>query len=308
MVEPAVIDRLFYETRGQPGLTCWMGELLTETYNRQQPAITAHDFETTYAAALNVLPNNNILNIISKVKPEPYQHMTLELFKTAKKIPFKYDNEQLNYLYLNGVIDRESEDGLEFYVKFANPFVQKRLFNYFADDLFPHLGRLYSPFDNLEDTITAAGLNLERLLRRYEQYLQQNRVWLFKEAPRRRTDLRIYEAVYHFNLYMYLSHFLSSFEGQVYPEFPAGNGQIDLIISYAGQTYGLELKSFTNQREYRQSLKQAARYGQQLKLEQITLAFFVDYIDEENRRTYEARYVDEETEVMVKPIFVATGE
>ncbi|VEN73646.1 conserved hypothetical protein [Candidatus Desulfarcum epimagneticum] len=25
-----VIDRLFYETKGQPGLTCWFGELLTE--------------------------------------------------------------------------------------------------------------------------------------------------------------------------------------------------------------------------------------------------------------------------------------
>jgi len=33
VVEPAVVERLFYETRGQPGLTCWFGELLTEIYN-----------------------------------------------------------------------------------------------------------------------------------------------------------------------------------------------------------------------------------------------------------------------------------
>jgi hypothetical protein len=32
-IERAVIERLYYETKGQPGLTCWFGELLTETYN-----------------------------------------------------------------------------------------------------------------------------------------------------------------------------------------------------------------------------------------------------------------------------------
>jgi hypothetical protein len=32
-IEQDVINRLYYETQGQPGLTCWLGELLTETYN-----------------------------------------------------------------------------------------------------------------------------------------------------------------------------------------------------------------------------------------------------------------------------------
>jgi hypothetical protein len=32
-VEKEVIDTLYDEMRGQPGLTCWFGELLAETYN-----------------------------------------------------------------------------------------------------------------------------------------------------------------------------------------------------------------------------------------------------------------------------------
>jgi len=32
-VERGVIERLFQELQGQPGLTCWFGELLTERYN-----------------------------------------------------------------------------------------------------------------------------------------------------------------------------------------------------------------------------------------------------------------------------------
>ncbi|MEZ4658415.1 MAG: hypothetical protein R2911_12650 [Caldilineaceae bacterium] len=71
-VAPEVVDRLFYEAQGQPGLVSWFGELLTETYNRHESSITAHDFEVVFSAGLNLLPNNNILNIISKAREEPY--------------------------------------------------------------------------------------------------------------------------------------------------------------------------------------------------------------------------------------------
>ncbi len=70
----------------------------------------------------------------------------------------------------------------EYYLKFPSPFVQKRLFNYFARTLFPELGRLYDPFDNLDDTITETDLNIRRLLQRYEHYLQQNRTRLLADA------------------------------------------------------------------------------------------------------------------------------
>ena len=58
---------------GQPGLIGWFGELLTETYNKHNPTITMRDFEITFAAAVDALPNNNILNIISKARQETLQ-------------------------------------------------------------------------------------------------------------------------------------------------------------------------------------------------------------------------------------------
>ncbi len=307
-IEQEVIDRLFYETQGQPGLTCWLGELLTETYNQEKNRpIAMANFEEVYANAVNVLPNNNILNIISKAKQETYKPFILEMFKTDKKIEFKYNDSVMNFLYLNGVIDWQKSDRIKNYVKFPCPFVQKRLFDYFSNELFRGMGNLYSPFDNLEDTITENSLNIKNLLKRYQSYLQKNRDWLFKNAPRRTTDLRIYEAVYHFNLYMYLSLFLESKKGEIYLEFPTGNGQIDLIIKYVGQVYGIEVKSFTDALGYKDALKQAARYGKQLKLSEIILAFFVEYVDEANRQKYEVTYLDKETGVMVIPIFVETG-
>ena len=111
-------------------------------------------------------------------------------------------------------------------------------------------------------------------MKRYERHLRENKAWLLKDAPRR-GDLRIYEAVYHFHLYTYLFQFLKGFGGRVYPEFPTGNGKIDLIITYSGNTYGIEVKSYTTHKEYQATLTQSARYGKQLELTRISLVIFL---------------------------------
>lgn len=306
-IGPDVIRRLFAETNGQPGLTCWFGELLTDKYNPgKSKSITLETFEEVYAAAIKILPNNNILNLISKAGQEPYKQTVLELFKTTRRIEFSYDNKQLNFLYMNGVIDHEKHDRTEYYVKFSSPFVQKRLFNYFSEELFPHMGKLHEPFENLDDTITETTLNPVNLLKRFQSYLKKNRNWLLKGAPRR-TDLRIFEAVYHFSLYSFLDDFLEDWGAKIYPEFPTGNGKVDLLIIHAGTRYGIELKSYTNERNYKLSLEQAARYAGQMQLQEIYLAFFVESIDKETRQKYETHFHDKSTGRLVIPVFIETG-
>ena len=228
-IEPEVVERIWYEFKGQPGLTCWFGELLTETYNQatDQP-ITMTLFEGVYAAALNLLPNNNILNIISKAKQEPYKPYVLEIFQTKKKVNFTYDDPIINFLYMNGVVSIDEVSLTEHYVKFPCPYIQKRLFNYFARELYQEIEGLYDPFEDLSDTITDQCIDIPRLLQRYEQYLQANREMVLKEAPRRKNDLRVFEAVFQFHLYLYLVSFFRNYGVQVVPEFPTGNGAIDL--------------------------------------------------------------------------------
>ena len=101
-----------------------------------------------------------------------------------------------------------------------------------------------------------------------------------------------------FHLYLYLTSFCRSYEAQVQPEFPTGNGQIDLLIRYAGQLFGLELKSFANQREYRKALNQAAKYGKHLGVFEIWLVLFIEAVDDKNRQRFEADYT--ETGVIVQ--------
>ena len=304
-VESAVVERVYRETRGQPGLTSWLGELLTETYNRRGPSITVEDFDAAYADAVDALPNANVQHLIGKVREPPYRDVVLDFFQTGERRPFRFDEPRVNFLYLNGVIDREpASDGRQ-YVGFSCPFVQKRLFNYFSSTLAGYTGSVFTAFEDLSDTIGDAGLDVRRLLGRFERHLRANREWLLKDAPRRR-DLRVFEAVHHFVLYSFLDRFLQPRGGRVYPEFPAGNGAIDLLIRYAGQVYRLEVKSFTDAFGYRRALGQAARYARQLGLDRVTLVFFVDAVDDANRDTYEAIHADE-AGVTVDPVFVETG-
>ncbi len=308
--EPDVIERIYYETGGQPGLISWLGELLTEGYEHYTPApdrpVAMDDFEEVYEDAIFALPNNNILNIISKAKQEPYKNLVLEMFQTREKIQFKFDDPDINFLYMNGVVDQEKKVKTRLYLKFSCPFVQKRLFNYFSNSLFKYMGKLHEPFEDLSDTYTDSGLNITNLMKRLQKHLKKNRQWLLEDAPRRK-DLRIFEAVYHFNLYRFVCDFLGDERARVYPEFPTGNGKVDLVIKYEGRTYGLEVKSYKDETAYYEALDQAAQYGSQLELSEISLIFFIEYIDDGNREKYEADHQDESTGVLVKPTFVETG-
>ncbi|HLP62101.1 MAG TPA: hypothetical protein VK186_24890, partial [Candidatus Deferrimicrobium sp.] len=126
-----------------------------------------------------------------------------------------------------------------------------------------------------------------------------------EDVPKRK-DLRVYEAVFHFNFYSYVNQFLKTRGGRVVPEFPTGNGKIDLLITYAGRRYGIEIKSYSSERDYNEALKQAARYAKQLAMPEIFLAFFVEKIDSESRKKYEADYRNTDSGVTVKPFFINT--
>jgi len=310
-IDQQVIDKVFYETEGHPGLVSWFGELLTDTYNKEKnKPITMANWDEVYADASQTLPNNTIINIISKARQPAYKDTVLDLFKTTEKEMFNFDDPNLNFLYMNGIIDYEKEKNeqgkIVNYIKFSNPFVQKRLFNRFSREMFKHLGSIIDPYQDLTEIITEQSLNVRNLIKCYQKYITQNKDWLFKNAPRR-SDMKIYEAVYHFNLYRYLSSFLEGMRGWVYPEFPTGNGKLDILIQYSNKLYGIEVKSFTNVYRYQQALAQAANYAKRLELREITLVLFTEYINDQAIERFEVDYIDEQTQVKVVPVLVAVG-
>jgi hypothetical protein len=138
------------------------------------------------------------------------------------------------------------------------------------------LGQLVHPLDAMEDAMDNENLYIPNIIKRYQAYLTKNHGIFFKDVPRRKDVLRIYEAIYHFNLYRYLYDLLKSWDVDVVPHFPTGNGKIDLILKYKGKYYALELKSFKNMHTHEKGIDQAAEYGRQMGLKDVALLEFVE--------------------------------
>ena len=77
------------------------------------------------------------------------------------------------------------------------------------------------------------------------------------------------------------------------------------MIRYAGQLFGLELKSFADKRQYTNALSQAIKYGKRLGVSEIWLVLFIETVDETNRQQFELDYT--EGGVTVHPQFVQIG-
>jgi hypothetical protein len=285
-IEPDVVRSVFEVTRGQPGLVGWFGELLTETYNPgPETAIGLGTWKRVYGRACHSEWNNTVLNLLKKVRAG-YQTQVMALFNQSD-IVFSIDVDWCAYLYLNGVIDRqEAVDARGEYTevcRFANPFIQLRVYNALTRDMLgddlPILA--LDPLDDLADVFDTAEIDLPALLERYKAYLTRLKArglnpW--QDQPRR-SDLRYTEAVGHFHLYFWLQNAVGRLCG-VSPEFPTGNGRVDLHLRCKDRRAVIEVKSFRDQAELRHSRDQAANYARRLGLPTITLALFAPLDDE----------------------------
>jgi hypothetical protein len=286
-VEPEVVAAVHESTRGQPGLVGWFGELLTRKYNPDQgQTIELRTWRKVYHAALHTEWNNTVLNLIKKAQGPHVQHV-LELF-SRPDLPFSIRAEWCAYLYLNGIIDSEevtdNKGNKATVCRFSSPYVQACLFHALTMDYMGERTPILAvePLDELDDVFGGPSLDLPALLKRYKGYLQRLKAkglnpWL--EQPRR-GDLHHTEAVGHFHLYFWLRNAVEDY-CVISPEFPTGNGRVDLHLKCGEQRAIIEVKSYTNQAKLQRAIQQAAGYAEKLGLRAITVALFAP-VEEEN--------------------------
>ncbi len=279
-IDIEVVNRLYEVTRGQPGLVCWFGELLTETYNPDKnKVIDIPLWNYVYGRACRTEWNNTLLNLIAKVR-DTYTTQVLELFSRSD-IVFNLRTDWCNYLYLHGIIDAEEtvdKNGqINQYCRFASPFIQQTIYDALTYDIIGDRLPILTldPLDRLSDVFDGDILNIPALLERYKLYLKRLKAkglnpW--KDQPRR-TDLHITEAAGHFHLYAWLQEAIED-HCVISPEFPTGNGRVDLHLK-CGQRYGIiEVKSFISLTKTESARYQAAHYALKLGLSSVTLALF----------------------------------
>ena len=287
-IEPHVIDTLYEKTNGQPGLVGWFGELLTEKYNsKPDKTIDMNLWYEVYSSACDIEHNNTVQNIIIKGRTE-YKEYVAKLYNQSD-IRFTFDTNLCNYMYMHGLITYEKirDDNKHTNIcRFSSPFIQERLYNALVIDIRDSQDdRILAlePLDLLEDVFAATNFNIPALLKRYKDYLKRlkehgENPWV--NQPRRKSDFHLTEAVGHFHLYHWLTMALSK-RCTISPEFPTGNGKVDLHLSCKGEKKGLiEVKSFVNAYEVKDAKIQAAKYAKKTQHDTVTIAMFAPFTDE----------------------------
>jgi len=138
------------------------------------------------------------------------------------------------------------------------------------------------PLDDLADVFAGTQLNLPALLARYKDYLARLRaqgINPWKEQPRRKTDLKLKEAVGHFHLFNWLREAVGR-RCVVSPEFSTGNGSVDLHLQCGSQRGIVEVKSFVDSYQIRSDQDQAADYARSLGMDSVTIALFIPVFEE----------------------------
>jgi len=287
-VETKIVNRLYEITNGQPGLIGWFGELLTEKYNKDpSQTINTKLWNEVYSASIHIEHNNTVLNMIAKAKKD-YKAEVLQLFKESN-IDFSFTVDWCNYMYMNGLIIYEKicqTNEIKYICQFSSPFVQSILYNVFTRDIAKsHSGKIMSldPLDSLEDVFEKKSINIPALLDRYKNYLKrlkENGENPWANQPRRRSDLHLTEAVGHFHLYYWLKMALDDI-CSINPEFPTGNGKVDLHLTCEEKRGIIEVKSYTNANKYKAAITQAAEYAKQTRSNNVTIAMFTPFTDED---------------------------
>jgi hypothetical protein len=287
-IEAAVVETIYDSTSGQPGLVSWFGELLTEKYNPgPNQLIDKETWHLVWHKARFVEPNNTVMNLIAKARMPEYQDYLIELF-TQSDLPFSFYEPKCSYLYLHGIVISETlrqPNGERFELcRFSSPFIQDCLYFALSQEMLE--GRMpilaLQPLDDLADVFAGQSLDLPALLQRYKDYLQRLKAkglnpW--KEQPRRKTDFKLAEAVGHFHLYTWLQSAVGR-RCVVSPEFPTGNGKVDLHLRCGDKRGIIEVKSFTNIYQARDDRHKAAEYATNLGFDNVTMAIFIPVEEE----------------------------
>jgi hypothetical protein len=129
---------------------------------------------------------------------------------------------------------------------------------------------------------TERGLDVPKLLDRYKAYLvrlEAAGIDPWQDQPRRKTDFQLQESVGHFHLYAWLRQAIGR-RCSISPEFPTGNGKVDLHLRHREHRGLIEVKSFVDNYDLERGLRQAAEYARQTGLDAVTVAVFMPVKDQ----------------------------
>ena len=242
-----VIQAIYENTVGQPGLVCALCHYLTTEMvpNRSQP-VTMDAFYPTLHHFLTERFDRNIINIVQKAREK--QELMLQVLFDENPIPFTVDDPDIAYLYAHGVVDNVAGN-----VGISVPLYSKRLITAFRPRGNGETQHFVTAHDTLNKYVTADKLNISALLRKYSDYVRRRGFRAFDTKQLR-------EGAWHYSLDGFINFFIGRLGGDTFIEVPSGRGRTDILILYKDSKYLIETKVFTDQTYFQNGKRQLAAY------------------------------------------------
>lgn len=267
LFEEKVKQKISQITANQPGLVNGFAKKLVED-NPNKKILNYDDYLKVEDWYLTEAIDKNFSNILNKARE--YRSFVERLLFTEDKIPFEIDRESIKVLHTNGLLQKDENGHVTFWV----PFYKKRLYKSF----YPYTnGEKASILRNIvtEGLFDEKGqLHLNQLIKGYKEYVKRRGFNVFREKDENGKYQSIKESALIYSFETYIQAFLQVVDGKSYREADTGLGKSDLIINVKSIEYLIESKIYYYENQFLKGKNQLAYYCKSLGLQKgIYLVF-----------------------------------
>ena len=241
-------------TANQPGLVNGFAKKLVDN-NPNKKEITYDDYLKVEDWYLTEAIDKNFSNILNKAKEQ--RNFVERLLFTEDEIPFEIDRESIKLLHTNGLIKKNKNGFVTFWV----PFYKKRLYKAFYPYTNGEKADILRSFVVKEHFDENANLKLNKLISGYKEYVKRRGFNVFRGKY---NSIKESALIYSFETY--IQAFLQVVGGKSYREADTGLGKSDLIINIKSEEYLIETKIYYYETQFLTGKKQLAYYCDSLGL------------------------------------------
>jgi hypothetical protein len=253
------LQKISHITANQPGLINGFAAKLVEFFP-SKPVLDQEAYLEVEDWYLTESIDKNFENIHNKAKEE--RRLVERLLFTEDKIPFKIDRPSIKYLHTNGLIKKDEEGFVTFWV----PFYKKRLYDAFYPYTNGEQKRITRSIYAPEYFTPDGGLNFEKLIAAYKAYVKRRGFAPFREKDAEGNYKSIREAALIYSFETFIHAIVEELGGKIYREADTGLGKSDMIINIRGQEFVIETKVYYSPGKFESGKRQLAYYCQSLGL------------------------------------------
>ena len=267
LFDPSVKAKISDITANQPGLVNGFAENLVQN-NPQKPILDYNDYLRIEDWYLTEAMDKNVSNIINKARQ--YRPFVERLLFTETQIPFQINREVIKVLFVNGIIKKDPQGFVTFWV----PLYQKCLHAAFYPYLNGEQIRIQQNI-KISDYFTAEGtLKMSKVIEKYKEYALRRGFYYFLDKDEKGRVQSIKEAALMYSFETYINAFLGVVGGRSYIEAHINLGRTDMIININGHEAVIESKVYQNITEFNKGKEQVAYYAIRMGLKTATYLVF----------------------------------